>query len=557
MPERRLSPSGRPLLGRAPRARHRPHRLQGRLAEPLADRAGRPGVGLRARRPDRPVALRAGPRRRARRARRGRRPRRRARRARRSPGLRPEIVLHLAAQPLVRRSFRDPRRDLRDQRHGHRQRARGRARAPATCASRRRHARTSATRTASGRGATARTSRWAATTPTRARRAAPSSSPRAYRALVLRRRRRRRAVASARAGNVIGGGDWGEDRLMPDIMRAALAGEPIRIRNPERVRPWQHVLNPLSGYLRLAAARWSDRAWPRRLELRPAPTTTRGRCAGSSSASPSCGPAELRWEVDPGPHPHEAHWLKLDSSKARARLGWTPRLGPRRRARADRRVVPRLPRRRRRARGHARADPGLRGRRAVSLISQQAQRCQTSSWPATATSGLLRQPLMPLREDLGAVRRRQEHHGRRRRGGCSSSSTGRTTSRVPARRRPCSSPLPSCRPASRASSSGAVPRRHRRALSGAVANSARRQRVGQVASTACGKPRSGPPGPVRCGRGADRLGGSVARPRRRSEPLKTSTISSADAAQPRAERPPRRSVLRAEVVAVQLVEVAP
>src|ERR1700730_3948287 len=63
-------------------------------------------------------------------------------------------------------------------------------------------------------------------------------------------------VASARAGNVIGGGDWGADRLVPDIMRGALAGEPIRVRNPDAIRPWQHVLNPLSGYLILAQGLW-------------------------------------------------------------------------------------------------------------------------------------------------------------------------------------------------------------------------------------------------------------------------------------------------------------
>ena len=60
------------------------------------------------------------------------------------------------------------------------------------------------------------------------------------------------AVATARAGNVIGGGDWAEDRLVPDLMRAAFAGTPLVVRNPDAVRPWQHVLNPLSGYLRLA-----------------------------------------------------------------------------------------------------------------------------------------------------------------------------------------------------------------------------------------------------------------------------------------------------------------
>ena len=65
-------------------------------------------------------------------------------------------------------------------------------------------------------------------------------------------------LASARAGNVIGGGDWGEDRLVPDIMRAALAGEQVRVRNPNSIRPWQHVLNPLSGYLVLAQALWDS-----------------------------------------------------------------------------------------------------------------------------------------------------------------------------------------------------------------------------------------------------------------------------------------------------------
>src|SRR5271166_4216386 len=65
-------------------------------------------------------------------------------------------------------------------------------------------------------------------------------------------------LASARAGNVIGGGDWGEDRLVPDIMRAALAGGELRVRSPDSVRPWQHVLNPLSGYLVLAQALWND-----------------------------------------------------------------------------------------------------------------------------------------------------------------------------------------------------------------------------------------------------------------------------------------------------------
>jgi CDP-glucose 4,6-dehydratase len=112
-------------------------------------------------------------------------------------------------------------------------------------------------------------------------------------------------LASARAGNVIGGGDWGEDRLVPDMMRAALAGEQVRIRNPNSIRPWQHVLNPLSGYLVLAQALWD------------LPEYAQGW---------NFGPQALRWEHDDGPHPHEARYLKLDSSRARMRLGWTPPL---------------------------------------------------------------------------------------------------------------------------------------------------------------------------------------------------------------------------------------
>lgn len=131
------------------------------------------------------------------------------------------------------------------------------------------------------------------------------------------------AVASARAGNVFGGGDWGEDRLLPDIFRAALVGAPIRIRSPQAIRPWQHVLNPLSGYLRLAERVWGDRecaqGWnfgPGDGDARPVAWIVEQLSAGWDAA--------LRWEIDPGPHPHEAHWLKLDSSLARARLDWAP-----------------------------------------------------------------------------------------------------------------------------------------------------------------------------------------------------------------------------------------
>lgn len=132
-------------------------------------------------------------------------------------------------------------------------------------------------------------------------------------------------LASARAGNVIGGGDWGEDRLIPDVMRAALAGEPLRIRRPDAVRPWQHVLNPLAGYVELAQALASPR--------RPVASAFNfGPDAGDvltvrdiADRLTARWPGELRWELDDAPTPHEAAYLALDSTRAHEQLGWSPR----------------------------------------------------------------------------------------------------------------------------------------------------------------------------------------------------------------------------------------
>lgn len=133
------------------------------------------------------------------------------------------------------------------------------------------------------------------------------------------------ALASARAGNVIGGGDWAEDRLIPDIMHAIMQGKPVNIRNPHAIRPWQHVLEPLSGYLLLAQKLYQEGAaysegWnfgPNDEDAKPVSwivdrlTKTWGEGAS--------------WVLDGGNHPHEAHYLKLDCSKAKARLEWYPR----------------------------------------------------------------------------------------------------------------------------------------------------------------------------------------------------------------------------------------
>jgi len=130
-------------------------------------------------------------------------------------------------------------------------------------------------------------------------------------------------VATARAGNVIGGGDWGEDRLVRDIMAAAAAGEAIPIRNPTAVRPWQHVMCPLAGYVQLAAALWDDPRFEGGWNFGPALEDARP-VSFITDRLTEMWPGDLRWEVDPGPHPHEAQFLALDSTKAREQLGWTP-----------------------------------------------------------------------------------------------------------------------------------------------------------------------------------------------------------------------------------------
>lgn len=133
------------------------------------------------------------------------------------------------------------------------------------------------------------------------------------------------AVATARAGNVIGGGDWAQDRLVPDFVRAIERKEPLVVRNPNAVRPWQHVLEPAAGYLLLAERLWHD-------GLRYAQAWNFG--PSIDDAKPVQWMVErlvqlwgdgARWTVDTSPQPHEAQSLMLDSAKARERLGWRPR----------------------------------------------------------------------------------------------------------------------------------------------------------------------------------------------------------------------------------------
>jgi CDP-glucose 4,6-dehydratase len=134
------------------------------------------------------------------------------------------------------------------------------------------------------------------------------------------------AVASVRAGNVIGGGDWAADRIIPDSVRALIGGEPIVVRNPDAVRPWQHVLEPLSGYLQLGALLLRD--------------GRRHEGAWNFGPTGQDGDRPVRWVVDrfleawgsgswttpveAEPQPREAHLLSIDVTKARERLGWAP-----------------------------------------------------------------------------------------------------------------------------------------------------------------------------------------------------------------------------------------
>jgi CDP-glucose 4,6-dehydratase len=132
------------------------------------------------------------------------------------------------------------------------------------------------------------------------------------------------AIASARAGNVIGGGDWAEDRLLPDLMKAAVEDRPALIRNPDAIRPWQHVLNPLSGYLVLAQRLWTARELAEAWNFGPPDEDARPVRWIIDRLSEAWG-EPIPWRQQEGEAPHEARYLKLDSSKARTRLGWNPR----------------------------------------------------------------------------------------------------------------------------------------------------------------------------------------------------------------------------------------
>jgi CDP-glucose 4,6-dehydratase len=232
---------------------------------------------------------------------------------------RPEIVFHMAAQPLVRRSFREPRETYETNVMGtvnvlDAVRELGGVRAVVVVTSDKCYAQRGDARA------------FVEDDPMGGH--DPYSNSKGCAELVVDAYRRsffagETQLASGRAGNVIGGGDWGEDRLIPDIMRAALSGSQIAIRLPEAVRPWQHVLNPVAGYLRLAEALVSGDQAAEGWNFGPGSDDVR-TVRWITERITELWPEPLEWHLDPGPHPAEAGFLALDSTKARERLGWAP-----------------------------------------------------------------------------------------------------------------------------------------------------------------------------------------------------------------------------------------
>jgi CDP-glucose 4,6-dehydratase len=134
------------------------------------------------------------------------------------------------------------------------------------------------------------------------------------------------AIATARVGNVIGGGDWSEDRLVPDALHCLMQNKPLFVRNPHATRPWQHVLEPLNGYLMLTERLYAD-----------GKTFSEAWNFGSSDIHPksvvwmveqliSLWGSDIAWELDKNSHPHEESYLKVDCSKAHNKLGWKQKL---------------------------------------------------------------------------------------------------------------------------------------------------------------------------------------------------------------------------------------
>lgn len=233
----------------------------------------------------------------------------------------PEIVFHLAAQPLVRRSYRDPADTFATNVAG----LVNLFEAIRACPSMRVLVNATTDKVYADR---ARPEGYRETDPLGGH--DPYSSSKACAELVSDCYRKSYfsapdstvRIATARAGNVIGGGDWAEDRLVPDLVRAAASDQSLRIRNPSAVRPWQHVLEPLSGYLRLGQRLWGNVDFAGAWNFGPG-------AAGEVSVRQLTAQLGVHWpalriEQDLAAQPHEAAILRLNCDKARQQLAWHP-----------------------------------------------------------------------------------------------------------------------------------------------------------------------------------------------------------------------------------------
>jgi CDP-glucose 4,6-dehydratase len=234
----------------------------------------------------------------------------------------PEVIFHLAAQPLVRESYRDPVGTLSTNIMG----TVNVLEAARNCASVKAIVNVTTDKCYDNRGWA-----WAYREIDALGGDDPYSSSKACSEMISETYRKSFfqssgiALATARAGNVIGGGDWAPERLVPDALAALAEQRPIEIRNPNFTRPWQHVLEPISGYLLLAEKLWAEgqayaSAWnfgPSDEDAKSVQWVAEALCARWSS--------HTAWTRQEGRHPHEAQYLKLDTSKTRSALGWAPR----------------------------------------------------------------------------------------------------------------------------------------------------------------------------------------------------------------------------------------
>ena len=232
----------------------------------------------------------------------------------------PEIVLHLAAQPIVRESYKDPRYTYETNVMG--------TVNVLECARQSGCVR-SFVNVTTDKVYENREWVWGYREDERLNGYDPYSNSKSCSELVTQSYRQSffqsgAAISTARAGNVIGGGDFAADRIIPDCIRAALEGRPIVVRNPHSVRPYQHVLEPLSAYLAIAKAQWDDpklsgayNVGPEEADCVTTKTLVELFCAGWGEG--------VTWENRYDGGPHEANFLKLDCSKVKAVLGWTPK----------------------------------------------------------------------------------------------------------------------------------------------------------------------------------------------------------------------------------------